>query len=199
MGNACENLEDIINMLKSNGRIIVNRIFKRPKKVDVRIKFPFGSISGTWEVDENQSKAAWELYVELITRISIQKLGPDQGLLREALTSLYNLFGETRKILRNYGPAIGKPLGVGKLSCGEIALQVLNSGLRPVLAKWHPLLADYENTKPDDVSQTAHEKAWGKNKALREELVVLQASMRQYADTLAEAAGTPGLKADGDT
>jgi len=68
-----------------------------------------------------------------------------------------------------------------------------------VLAKWHPLLADYENTKPDEVSQTAHEKKWEDNEALRKELAELQASMRQYADALAEAAEVPGLKTDGCT
>jgi len=89
MGNAYENLENIMNMLKSNGQMIINRLFKRPKKIDVKINFPFVNISGTWEVDENQRKAAWELYVELITRISIQELEPDQGLLREALPFLF--------------------------------------------------------------------------------------------------------------
>lgn len=49
---------------------------------------------------------AWAFYVELTTRIAIQPLAPGHGLLREALNSLYTLFTEMRKILRDAGRAI---------------------------------------------------------------------------------------------
>lgn len=42
-------------------------------------------ISGTWEPDEAERRAAWELCVELITRVAVVKLGTAEGLLREAL------------------------------------------------------------------------------------------------------------------
>jgi len=32
----------------------------------------FLEISGDWEADESDQKAAWELYVELVTRIAVQ-------------------------------------------------------------------------------------------------------------------------------
>lgn len=169
---------------------------KKPKKISVKIKLPGIDISGDWEVDENQQKAAWELYIELITRISVQTLEPGEGLLREALTSLYNLFDETRKILRKYGPDVGKPVGEGKLSCGNIAVAVLNSGLRPVLAKWHPILLEYEKNKDGSISSTEHEKAWSHNEELRTVLVELQKSMSQYAVYLAKAAGVPDIESD---
>lgn len=188
MQSAHENLRILLDAFKDRTSNITQR-FKKPKKIDIKVNIPGLNISGTWEVDDTQRKAAWELYVELVTRISIQELGPNQGLLREALTSLYNLFGETRKILRAYGPDIGKPLSTGKLSCGSIALEILNSGLRPVLSEWHPRLADYENTRPENVSQTAHEKNWDHNETLRKELNQLRVFMLQYADALARAAG----------
>jgi hypothetical protein len=53
------------------------------KKVSVNL--PFGIGGAEWEADETERKAAWSLYVELVTRIPVQSLEADQGLLREAL------------------------------------------------------------------------------------------------------------------
>jgi hypothetical protein len=73
----------------------------RPKQVQVKLTIPFiGEISGTWEPDEVERRAAWELYVELVTRVAVVQLGPAEGLLREALSSLREVFGITREILR---------------------------------------------------------------------------------------------------
>ena len=82
-------------------------------KITASVNTPFLKIQGSWQPDEAEQNAAWELYVELITRISVQELKPDEGLLREALSSLYQLFGETRLILRKYGPSVAKPKGMG--------------------------------------------------------------------------------------
>ncbi len=134
-----------------------------PKFKDVKVSLnfpPFINITGSWEPDENERKAAWELYVELVTRIAIVELKPDEGLLREALKSLYTLFNTTRDILKTYGPSVAKQRGEGKLSFGTIAVEVLNGVLRPVLAYWHPKLLDYENTKGDGVSALQHERRW---------------------------------------
>ncbi|MGW3011312.1 hypothetical protein ACWC9R_21125 [Streptomyces sp. NPDC001219] len=58
----------------------------------VEFTVPFvGEISGTWRPDDAERKAAWELYVELITRVSVIELGPAEGVLREALSSHYTL------------------------------------------------------------------------------------------------------------
>lgn len=38
--------------------------------------------------------------MELVTRIAVVPLGSGEGILREALTSLHQLFGVTREILR---------------------------------------------------------------------------------------------------
>ncbi|WP_370135611.1 hypothetical protein [Streptacidiphilus sp. EB103A] len=63
-------------------------------------------IAGTWEPNDAERRAAWELYVELVTRVSVVPLGTDEGLLREALSSLYSLFGTTREVLRRHGPEV---------------------------------------------------------------------------------------------
>src|SRR5512135_26700 len=99
-------------------------------KVSVDLRTPFLTVKGDWEADESEQQAAWELYVELVTRAATVELKPGEGLLREALSSLHQVFGETREILRKYGPGVAKPKGQGKLSLGLIAVTVLNSALR---------------------------------------------------------------------
>lgn len=164
------------------------------KEVKVSLNLPYvGGVEGTWQPDESETNAAWELYIELITRISVAELKPDEGLLREALTSLYNLFGITRDILREYGSSVARPKNDGYISFGYLAVAILNAVLRPVLSKWHPLLLDYEATKPDSISPFEYEKKWDKNKALREELNRVRLILFQYADLLAEVANVPSL------
>jgi hypothetical protein len=90
-----------------------------------------------WEVDPAERKAAWSLYVELVTRIAVQPLEMEQGLVRKALNSLYSLFGTTREILK----AAGSDVDASRDSVGGIAIAVLNNGLRSFLSKWHPYIA----------------------------------------------------------
>lgn len=163
------------------------------KSVKVNLKTPLLNLEGVWEADETEQRAAWELYVELITRIAVEELKPDEGLLREALSSLYTLFIETRKILREYGPDIAKPKGKGRFSFGFLAVSVLNSALRPFLAYWHPRLLDYEHSKQSNVSVYKHESLWDKNKELREDLNRLRDTLTQYSLLLAEVAGVPPI------
>lgn len=75
------------------------------KKVSVSL--PFGIGSAEWQADNTERRAAWSLYVELVTRIAVQSLEIDEGLLREALNSLYSLFGTTRQVLKEAGPTSG--------------------------------------------------------------------------------------------
>ena len=162
--------------------------------VKVSLKLPFiGGVEGTWEPDESEEKAAWEMYVELITRISVAELKPTEGLLREAFSSLYTLFDTTRKILRKYGPSVAQPKGKGKLSFGYLAVVILNTVLRPVLAKWHPLLLDYESTKESSVSSLEHERQWDKNVELRRILDDVRVVLINYANLLAQVVDVPSL------
>jgi hypothetical protein len=151
------------------------------------------SLGGTWEPDEAEVEAAWEMYIELATRISTQPLREDEGVLREALESLYQLFPTTREILRRHGPTVARKKGRGEHSFAELAVYVLNYGLRPLLAKWHPLLADYEARLSEDSSAVEHEAAWERAAELREALEQLRLSLLDYANLLAEVAGVEPL------
>lgn len=151
----------------------------------VTISLPFGIGSASWEADPTERNAAWELYVELVTRIAVQALNPQEGSVREAMNSLYSLFGSTREILREAGPKVG----ASRKSVGGIAIAVLNNGLRPFLTKWHPTLQNWEATRPEGVSPQAHEKAWEQEPVLRGELETLRHNLSEYAKALAEISG----------
>lgn len=152
-------------------------------KLTVGLPFNLGSLE--FQNDEAQQRAAWGLYVELSTRISTVPLEEDQGILREALTSLYNVFNITRQILREAGPEIAH----GPNSLGAVAIDVLNKGLRPFLVKWHPPLKAYEEKKPLELSTVEHEKQWQQAAELRQELETVREQMVIYVDVLAKIAG----------
>ena len=151
----------------------------------VTVSLPFGIGSASWEADPTERNAAWELYVELVTRVAVQSLDPQEGLVREAMNSLYSLFGSTREILRKAGPKVG----ASHDSVGGIAIAVLNNGLRPFLSKWHPLLLEWEDQKASSTSPKAHEKAWKEDVVVRSELDSLRQKLEQYANALAEISG----------
>ncbi|WP_432694332.1 hypothetical protein ACRBU7_11040 [Priestia aryabhattai] len=166
------------------------------KNVKVSLKLPsIGSIDGTWEPNDIQRKASWEMYVELVTRISVSELKPQEGLLREALSSLHSLFEITRGILKKYGPQIALPTK-GNISFGYLAVSVLNTSLRPLLAKWHPLLMEHEHKRPSIVSIIEHEKSWDKCDELRKSLEETRQILVEYAQILGQVAGVPSLIID---
>lgn len=84
------------------------------------------------------------MYVEIATRIPAAYVKPEIGLLRLGLSSLYELFGVTRAILRKYGPSLARPRDEGQPSFGYLSIKILDLVLRPFIMKWHPLLAEYE-------------------------------------------------------
>jgi hypothetical protein len=133
-----------------------------------------------WECKGEECRAAWSLYVELVTRVTIEPLGDEKGLLREALTSLYSLFESTRQILREAGPDVG----ASKKSVGGIAIGVLNRGLRPFLTEWHPRLKDWESQRATGVSPKEHEDRWPDASRLRQGLIELQRELKKYAQAL---------------
>ena len=153
------------------------------KKVAFKLPFEIGMVE--WEVDKTQRLAAWSLYIELVTRIAIQPIDPNEGLAREALNSLYSIFGSTREILKAAGP----DAGISKASIGGIAIRVLNNGLRPFLSKWHPKLLIWEAGRDPATSAKEHELKWPEEKLLRSELENLRSELAEYADALAKIAG----------
>ena len=163
-------------------------------KVAVELTLPFlGKIGGSWAPDDAERQAAWEMYVELVTRVAVEPLAPEEGLLREALTSYHSLFGTTRTILRQHGPRIAQPHRGGDLSFGYLALAVLNGALRPVLTRWHPELLAHETRRPASESPVAWERSWPHATELRQQLDATHRALLDYADLLADVADIPSL------
>ncbi|GAA1933949.1 hypothetical protein [Streptantibioticus ferralitis] len=164
-----------------------------PKSVGVKLNLHVLQIDGVWEPNDAERKAAWELYVELVTRVSVVPLREDEGLLREALSSLYSLFGTTRDVLRRHGPDVAQPKRQGQYNFGYLAVAILNYGLRPLLSHWHPLLDDWESRRPADRSRLDHERAWAQAAQLRAALTDTRRLLVDYVDLLADACGVPNL------
>lgn len=165
-----------------------------PTQVTARLALPFvGEISGVWEPADAERHASWELYLELASRVSVVELDRDQGFLREALSSLYTLFGTTRDILKRYGPEVAPPLQPGHLSFGVLAMTTLNRVLRPLLTRWHPRLAAYESQRPEDADPVAYEREWEHAEQLRADIAAVREALLSLALTLQQVAGVGDL------
>lgn len=161
---------------------------RKLESIELDLHIPFFHIKGIWRPDDHERRAAWELYVELVTRISIVELKKGEGILREALNSLYSLFKTTRQILRKYGPSVATVHEDANYSLARLAIHILNYELRPILSKWHPLLQDYEKQREKGVSMTAHESHWELNDEFRKVLNDSRCALLKYSEYLALAA-----------
>ncbi len=151
------------------------------------------TIEGIWEPTECERNAAWDMYVELVTRIPIAQVKPGESSLQVCLNSLYKLFGATREILRKYGPFVARPRSEGQISFGYLSVKVLDIILRPFLVKWYPLLVDYESTRKSSISAREHERKWARYEELKKGLDDVREALLQYAQLLARASEVPLL------
>jgi hypothetical protein len=132
-----------------------------------------------------ERRAAWDIYIELATRVTARPMNPEHGLLRDALSSLHAIFGIVRSTLKAAGPGIAR----GPESLGGYSLRLLNDELAPFLAEWHAKLADWEHHRPADLGPAEHEHAWPEVGALREQLEQRRMAVAGYVEALADLAG----------
>lgn len=119
------------------------------------------------------AKAAWIMYVELLTRITTQKLEKDTGDEATALESVHKIFDITRNVLKDYGRLAP--------SFTKISIIILNKIIRPFTAKWHKLMIIGAF---DDVE---------KCNQFRNELEKLRSNLVIYSGILAEMAHVDDL------
>lgn len=81
-----------------------------------------------WQPADADKSAAWELYTEMRTRITTQPLAFRHGDEESALTSVYNIFGLTRDVIKKHP---------GCTHFAVLAVHVLNVHIRPFTANWH--------------------------------------------------------------
>lgn len=123
--------------------------------------------------NDYDKNAAWDLYIELLTRIATQYLDPEHGDERTALESIHSLFGLTREVIKRQGRHC--------IEFTKIAVIILNQVIRPFTARWHRLSIQNAFQNPDQC------------KNFRTELSTLQADLRRYTKMLADMAGVEDL------
>jgi hypothetical protein len=82
------------------------------------LKINLGFLEGEFAPQHPDRAAAWELYVELLTRVTTQYLAPEDGDEKTALDSVHAIFPLTREILRRQGSGCGE--------FAKLAIPVLN-------------------------------------------------------------------------
>lgn len=138
-----------------------------------KIRLNAGIIHADISLKDADRDAAWELYVEMLTRIVTQPLSDDTGDEKAALKSVYALFPVTREILRQHGRQT--------IQFSKVAIPVLNQVVRPFTAKWHRL--SLSGAFEDETMRSE----------FREDLRGLLADMRNYIRMLAEIAKVEDL------
>lgn len=137
----------------------------------LKIKTPI--LEMEWAPQEADKDAAWDMYIELLTRITTQALPNDDGIEQTALESIYNIFGITREIIKTHGRDCE--------GFARIAIVILNQIIRPFTARWHRLSADGAFDNHDQCV------------IFRSELSELQSKLTNYCQMLAEISGVEDL------
>ena len=138
-----------------------------------KIKLNLKLIDAEISFKSTDQDAAWELYIEMLTRIVTQPLPSEAGDEQTALDSVYSLFPTTREILRRRGR--------GTIQLSKIAIPVLNQVVRPFTAKWHK----------ESLASAFREES--NRKEFPEELETLQEDLRNYNRMLSKIAGVEDL------
>ena len=146
-------------------------LFSRFHLENVRIGPKWANVEISLQEDDRD--AAWELYVEMLTRIVTQPLPSEVGDEKTALDSVHSLFPTTREILRRRGRKT--------IEFSKVAIPVLNQVVRPFTAKWHR----------ESLSKAFNDP--GKREEFRKELEALQKDLRKYNRMLAEIADVEDL------
>ena len=124
-------------------------------------------------IGDADSKAAWELYIELVTRIATQPLEDEEGVEITALESVQKLFPIARDLIRRSGREAA--------AFSAFALALLNYRVRPFTAAWHKRSKEGRLRDPAVCGR------------FRDELRELQQDLRTAADVLADLARVPRL------
>lgn len=137
------------------------------------IKLNAGFAEAEFAPKTTDRDAAWELYVELLTRVGTQYLAPEDGDEKTALNSIYSLFEVTRGILKSHGRQCEE--------FAKVAIVVLNQVIRPFTAKWHKasLAGTFEQPAACD--------------SFRLELAQLQRQLRAYTQLLGSMANVEDM------
>lgn len=169
---------------------------KKLQTIGVELNLGAVKLQANWAPTKEERCAAWDLYVELTTRVATQPLGSDDGLIREALASHHELFAVTRTILKSGGPQVARPQKGSDCSLAHLAIAALNLVVRPLLNRWHPELQDHEDRRSASTSRREHERAWSQASEARSDLASASSQLLDFARLLAAVSDVPHLLSD---
>lgn len=104
----------------------IRDLFEKWGLKEVELSGPFGG--ATFAPQDPDRAAAWDLYVELVTRIATQRLRDGEGDEKAALSSLFKLWERLRAALKAHP---------GCTEFAKLAIPFFNQRLRPFTARWH--------------------------------------------------------------
>ena len=129
-----------------------------------------GRVDEFWAPTDADRALAWDIYVELQTRITVQVLHDDEGDDATALTSVYKLFPLSRECMRHRG--------VDCANTGALLTAFLNQKIRNFTAPWHKR----------SVEERWEDNPGAKHPEFRAALKELQPVLRQLAGALSHLA-----------
>lgn len=95
-------------------------------------------------LDPDSRQQLWRFFIEMTSRIATRELAASEGLLEEAVSSLYTLFDRARTDLSARAPRYAAPAGT--VPPQVYVLNILNEDLRPCLARWHVRIDAWKRT-----------------------------------------------------
>jgi hypothetical protein len=138
---------------------------------------------------------AWEMQVELASRIATAPLPPGQGRLRDELNSLRRLLDEVPAALRRASPECSRPRGDNQPTTAAMVIGI-HERLLPFLRRYHASLQSWEMSAGDP-SSPEREQSWPDNGAFRRDLAELQrASAIWKASSRSAPVRSPSLPAN---
>lgn len=143
-----------------------NDLFRQWGLQNIKLNIGFAELE--FAPTEDDQTAAWDMYVELLTRVATQKLPDESGDEATALESVYSIFPTTREILKSKGRQATE--------FTKVAIVVLNQVVRPFTAKWHKKKIEGAFSRENECD------------AFRSELRVLQGQLKCYSRLLADMA-----------
>jgi len=148
-----------------------NEWLEKWSMTSLKIKTPF--LEMDWQPKDEDKSAAWELYIELLTRIATQYLPIEHGDEATTLESIHKLFALTREVIKRQGRHC--------ITFTKIAIIILNQKIRPFTAKWHKEMLSIAFDVPCKCNK------------FRKELAELQDVLRNYTKMLSDMAGVEDL------
>lgn len=146
-------------------------LFRKWELENIKLSIGFAEVE--FSPTEDDQVAAWEMYVELLTRITTQPLDKESGDEETALANIYSIFPVTREILKSKGRKAKE--------FTKVAIIVLNQVIRPFTAKWHKKKIEGAFLEPNNCD------------LFREELKTLQSELKCYLHLLADMSNVEDL------